>query len=94
MKKNEYNLIYDYLFHDLARYEEAEAADLSKIRFCRSDAVDCFELARSKDNTYMFLKFAKDIMILLHMVEDNEDFDYKYAEFKEQLLKERRRGHF
>lgn len=90
MKKNEISLIREYLFRQLARYEETERMELANIRCRESDAVDCFELARAKDNVLMFMQFAKDIMILLHIVEDNDDFNFSYNEFCEELRKERR----
>ena len=89
MRKNEINLIREYLFHELARYEEVERIELANIKFRKTDSVDCFELGRAKDNLYMFSKFAKDIMILLHMVEDDEDFNISYKEFCTELVKRR-----
>ena len=84
------NLIREYLFHELSRYEEVERMELTNIKYRRSDSVDCFELGRAKDNVFMFTKFAKDIMILLHMVESAEDFNISYKQFCEELV--RRRG--
>lgn len=91
MKKNEVNLIIEYLFRQLHRYEEAEQYNLTNIRFRASDAVDCFELARAKDNLIMFKQFARDIMVLLHLAEDNSDFDLKYSDFVQAVREDQRR---
>ena len=87
MKNKEINLVREYLFNQLIKFEEAERLQLSYIRCRESDAVDCFELARAKDNVIMFTQFAKDIMLLLHIVEDNDDFTFNYNQFCEELLK-------
>ena len=90
MKIKEINLVREYLFNQLVRLEEAERLHLAEIRCKTSDPVQCYELGRAKDNLIMFNQFAKDIMILLHIVEDNDDFIFSYNEFCEELYKERR----
>lgn len=95
MKKNEVALVYEYLFRQLFRYEEEEMNLLTTIRYRASDAVDCFELARAKDNIIMFRQFASDILILLNLVEDNPDFDVQYNDFVSKVRDlDRKRGCF
>ncbi|MBE6852736.1 MAG: hypothetical protein E7505_04595 [Ruminococcus sp.] len=91
MKQTEKSLIYEYLFSQLARFEDEERDHLVNIRFRKTDAVDCFELARAKDNYIMFLQFAKDIMTLLHLCEDDHDFNVKYEDYR-LLIVERERS--
>ena len=66
MRKNEINLIREYLFHELSRYEEVERMELTNIKYRRSDSVDCFELGRAKDNVFMFTKTRKCTLNFIH----------------------------
>ena len=85
MKKNECILLREYLLHQLAFYQAEERNQLDHIRYTRCDSLDLYELARAKDNYNLFLQVARDLMVLLKLVEDKEDFDFQYADFLEAL---------
>lgn len=70
MTRLEKDMILSYLSCQLSRYENEERQLLENIRFRRSDSVDCFELARAKDNRIMFLQFSKDVMNLLRLYDE------------------------
>lgn len=91
MKKSERDLLREYLLNQLAYYQNEERQLLDHIRFIKCDSLDLYELARAKDNYTLFLQVARDIMILLHLSEDNADFDLQYKDFVQAIIAEESR---
>lgn len=88
MKKNEINILREYLLSQITYYQNQERELLDHIRFLHCDSLDLYELARAKDNTTLFMQVARDIMILLHLAEDQEDFKLQYSDFVQGIIQE------
>lgn len=91
MKKNEVFILREYLLSQIQYYQNQERELLDHIRFTHCDSLDLYELARAKDNTTLFLQVARDIMLLLHLAEDQEDFRLQYSEFVQAIIDEEKR---
>ncbi|MBO7693193.1 MAG: hypothetical protein J6T10_11245 [Methanobrevibacter sp.] len=91
MKKNEINILREYLLSQITYYHNQERELLDHIRFLHCDSLDLYELARAKDNTTLFMQVARDIMILLHLAEDQEDFKLQYSDFVQAVIAEESR---
>ena len=86
MKKNEIYLLREYLLNQLCYYQNQERDLMDHIRYIHCDSLDLYELARAKDNTSLFIQVARDIMLLLHLAEDQEDFQMQYSDFCKQII--------
>ena len=69
MKKNELDLLYNYVYNNRFRLESELKQLQQNIRYRSVDVVDCSELACTIERLATFIQTTKDIMKLLSLPE-------------------------
>lgn len=83
MRKNEINLVYNYIYNHRQRLEEELRQQQSNLRYRKIDVVDCIETACLIERLNTFRQTTVDILQLLKLVELEEINEKNQTKFEE-----------